>query len=355
MPIESASQHQILIKWLDLMILAVGCMVVIGGITRLTESGLSMTDWRLIGGSIPPLNESDWARKFALYQGTPQHRIINPEMTLNEFKGIFWWEYIHRMWGRFLGVLFSIPFFLFLAFKWLDRRRILMLATAGLLGLGQGLFGWFMVQSGLQERPWVSPVRLTSHLLLALLLLGLLTWNRLELTNPQGSRYGLKPLPNWLSVAIPVLIGLFGIQITFGGFMAGLRSALDFPSFPTMNGQWFPSPFWKEGMGWHNLVENSAFVHFIHRGLGTVLLLLTTWVTWKGFREVESRWMKQVFLGLLAVVWIQFSLGALTVLNSLGNIPLVFGVLHQAGAIFLTVLLTICLFVRHQTAKENCS
>ncbi len=350
-PTQSHPYNRAIVRWLDLMIIAIAVMVAIGGITRLTGSGLSMTDWRLIGGTIPPLTEEAWQEKFDLYQGTPQHTIIHPDMTLEGFKGIFWWEYIHRMWGRMLGFLFFFPFVFFALKKCFDARRIKMLLIAFVLGGGQGLLGWFMVQSGLVDKPWVSPVRLTAHLLMALFLLALLTWNRLEIASPHDS-LSRKPGSNvWLKWGIPIVTVLFVAQFAFGGVMAGMKAALDFPTFPLMNGQWVPSMLWREGFGWHNFFENSAFVQFVHRGLGTVVLLAGTWLGWLGYQQVNGRW-KYFFFALLASTWIQFILGVITVISSRGGIPVSFGTLHQAGAIVLTIVLTVCMFVRLKLAKS---
>lgn len=340
-----------ILHWLDLMILAVSVMVLIGGITRLTGSGLSMTDWRLIGGIVPPISEAAWQEKFELYQGTPQHVIIHPNMTVEEFKGIFWWEYIHRMWGRMLGFLFFFPFIFFALRKCFDARRIKLLLIAFILGGGQGLLGWFMVQSGLEDQPWVSPVRLTAHFLMALLLLVLLTWNRLEISAGQ-KQFLLKEKPSgWIRWGLPVVALLFVIQLSFGGIMAGMKAAMDFPTFPTMNGAWVPQGLWIEGFGWHNFFENSALVHFVHRSLGTLLLLLATWVGVLGYRMVAHRW-KVVFACLLGATWLQFLLGVITVINSMGQIPVSFGALHQAGGIVITLLLTVCMFMRPRLARS---
>jgi len=344
------SYRPYILRWLDVMIIAVSVMVLIGGITRLTGSGLSMTDWRLIGGVIPPVTETSWQEKFELYRGTPQHVIIHPNMTVEEFKGIFWWEYIHRMWGRMLGFLFFFPCAFFVCKKCFDARRIKMLLVAFILGGGQGLLGWFMVQSGLVDQPWVSPVRLTAHFLMALFLLALLTWNRLEIS--AGDREF--PLKNnqswWLRWGLPVVALLFIVQLGFGGVMAGMKAAMDFPTFPTMNGAWIPQSLWIEGSGWHNFFENSAFVQFAHRSLGTILLILASRVGILGYRMVEHRW-KAVFICLLGATWLQFLLGVITVINSMGQIPVSFGALHQSGGIVITLLLTVCMFMRLKMVK----
>ncbi len=346
----SSDYNRYIIRWLDLMILAVSVMVIIGGITRLTGSGLSMTDWRLIGGIMPPVTDAAWQEKFDLYQGTPQHLIIHPEMTIEGFKGIFWWEYIHRMWGRMLGLLFFFPFAFFAIKKCFDSRRLKLLLIAFILGGGQGLLGWFMVQSGLVDRPWVSPVRLTAHLLMALLLLSLLTWNRLEISANSEVITARKGWGGWLKWGVPVMALLFVIQFAFGGVMAGMKAAMDYPTFPTMNGQWIPQMLWREGFSWHNFLENSAFVQFTHRGLGTVVLIGATWLGWLGFKQINDKW-RFFFIALLATTWIQFILGAVTVISSRGGIPVSFGSLHQAGAIVLTVVLTGCLFIRLKMRK----
>lgn len=332
------------------MIFAVAVMVVIGGITRLTGSGLSMTDWRIIGGMVPPMSEAAWQDKFELYQGTPQHIIIHPDMTLEGFKGIFWWEYIHRMWGRMLGFLFFVPFVFFVFKKCFDARRIKLLLLAFILGGGQGLLGWFMVQSGLVDQPWVSPVRLTAHLLMALLLLSLLTWNRMEIAACKSDNLPSAKSGAWLKWGLPAVALLFVIQFAFGGVMAGMKAAMDFPTYPTMNGSWIPEVLWISDFGWHNFFENSALVHLVHRTLAVVLIAAASWVGWLGYKRLNAKW-KFFFAGLLLATWIQFLLGVVTVISSIGSIPVLYGALHQAGAIVLTILLTGCMFTRLNLAK----
>lgn len=329
--------------WLDSMLFAICIMVVIGGVTRLTESGLSMTDWRLIGGSVPPLSQNDWLEKFDLYKGSPQHKIVNPDMTLSEFKGIFWWEYIHRMWGRLLGFLFIIPYVYFWIRGHLDMRRAKLLLIALLLGAAQGFLGWFMVQSGLVDRPWVSPVRLTLHFMLAIFLLSFLFWQRLEISAniPDSIK-----MPVWLNRVLPVLLTLFILQLAYGGLMAGLRAALDYPSFPTMNGQWIPDYLWKSSLGIFNIVENSTFVQFAHRGLAFALLLGSTLIVIRtNALKSLANW-RFAFILLAGLVWIQFLLGIMTVISSKGEIPVFWGVIHQFGAVILVMAFTLCFFVK---------
>jgi len=324
-------------------------MMVIGAITRLSESGLSMTEWNLIGGT-PPMTESDWEELFEKYKGTPQHVTTFPDMDLEGFKRIFWWEYIHRMFGRMLGLVFAIPFLWFLIRRRISFRLAGWLFLALILGAGQGFLGWIMVQSGLEERPWVSPVKLTAHLMLALTLFGLILALALSL------RWRTLPsLPNGAEKKGLLTVGsvLLFIQLLLGGMMSGMRSALDFPTFPTMGGQWIPAFLWKPELGWLNWLENSALIHFTHRGMAVAVLVALGWFAWTRYRLPErvDSWLSR---GLLAALVAQITLGIWTVLQARGAVPEVPGVLHQIGAIVL-VGLVVAWWVRHYGAgKEMC-
>jgi heme a synthase len=327
--------------WLLLMAVAIWIMVIIGGATRLTGSGLSITEWQPIMGTLPPLSQEQWQEAYQKYQATPQFRISNPDMNLHGFKVIFWWEYLHRLWGRMLGFFFAVPLIIFASKGYLNRCWLFRLVGALILGAAQGCLGWFMVMSGLVDKPWVSPYRLTAHLLLALGLFSYILWLGLDALsaakcdNKNDDRRVGRGNPRWLIWAVPGLLGLLFLQIMWGGFMAGGKLAMSYPTFPKMNGQWVPPGVLQFTSLWHHLCEHPAAVHLIHRGLGTVLVILVAlfiWKTrplaWRGLLGVSRRC-------LPLLVAIQFLLGVSTVMLSLGRIPVVIGVMHQAVAVLL--------------------
>lgn len=322
-----------------LLVLAVGimAMMVIGAITRLTESGLSMTEWNLIGGT-PPMNQSDWQLLFEKYQGTPQHVITFPDMDLDGFKRIFWWEYIHRMFGRGLVLAVILPLIWFAWKRRISGKFILLLLIAVMIGAGQGLMGWYMVQSGLVDRPWVSPVRLTAHLMLAMLLFSYILFLALALRWAPAPPVG-NGKPG--TILLGVGSGLLVVQLLLGGMMSGMRAALEYNSFPTMNGAWIPPLLWKAELGWMNLLENSTLIQFMHRLTALILLLVFASYAW---RHVASSDKALRFLGraTLVVLLAQMTLGILTVLRARGEVPELLGVLHQVGAILLVATVVGC-------------
>jgi heme a synthase len=335
------------------MALAIWIMVIIGGVTRLTGSGLSITEWQPIMGTLPPLSHQAWMETFQKYQATPQFRISNPEMDLTGFKVIFWWEYLHRLWGRLLGILFLFPFLYFVLKKKLSRARIYQLLLAFVLGGAQGLLGWFMVKSGLVDKPWVSSYRLTAHLLLALVLFSYILWLACSLwPSAQSSSHShLRSTPStqWLRWAMPSILVLLLTQIAWGGFMAGGKLALSYPTFPTLNGQWFPPGLFHYQSLLHHLCEHPAMVHWIHRSLGTLLLLVLGIFWWKTQVYGWKSLLGQARNALPLLVFIQFCLGVLTVLFSVGRIPVFWGVAHQATA----VLLLAAVIIVYQQIEER--
>ncbi|NJK91217.1 MAG: heme A synthase [Blastochloris sp.] len=346
---ETNPHIQALGLWLYSVALGILLMVLIGGATRLTGSGLSITEWQPIMGTIPPLSAEDWETAFDKYKQTPQFRISNPDMDMAGFKVIFFWEYLHRLWGRFLGILFALPLIVFAVKKQIGPALMLKLGLALLLGSAQGFLGWFMVQSGLVDKPWVSPYRLSAHLLLAVILFSWILWLACEQTLPGRSKLlpGGKSVA-WLRWVMPLLFALLLLQIVWGGFMAGGRLAMSYPSFPTLNGQWLPPMLFQFESLWHHLCENPAAVHLIHRSLGTVLVLAVMLLWWKtrtcGFQGILG-WARH---GLLGLVCFQFYLGIMTVLGSVGRVPLVLGVVHQVTAV---VLLGALLVFWHQSRR----
>ena len=343
----SPSNARVISLWLFLVSAAIYFMVIIGGATRLTGSGLSITEWKPILGAIPPITEVEWEKTFDLYKQYPQYKLINPDMDLAGFKCIYFWEYLHRLWGRAIGLIFVLPLLYFWIKGKLSRELIPGLALIFALGVAQGLLGWFMVKSGLVDKPWVSPYRLTAHLLLALLLYSCVIWQALSLwfKEKTGMAIAAQKIPAWLWPVTLALLVLLVLQIAYGGFTAGLHAALSYPTFPKMNGQWWPNGLLSQSPLCVNFFENHAMVQLIHRLLAVVLGVgvLVYWIASCG-KLTCPVFAKGRHL-LLAVVLLQFLLGVWTVLNSLGHIPVVPAVLHQAGAV---ALLTVLLVLAHQ-------
>lgn len=328
--------------WLLVAGAAIVLMVAIGGVTRLTGSGLSITDWRPVTGAVPPLSAEDWQREFAKYMGSPQHRLIFPNMTVEEFKGIYWWEWIHRFWGRMIGVLYAVP----LAWFWwrgeVKGRWRWKLLLGLLLGGAQGVMGWVMVQSGLVDRPSVSPYRLAAHLGLAVLIFSLLFWWALDILRPRGEGVEAGGDAGWRR-GLTAFTVLLGMQILYAGLVAGTKAAMAYPTFPDLGGAFWPSAAtWKEP-GWRNFFENTAWIAFLHRWMGVLLLagggLLAAWAMRYG-----TRMEKRIGPLLLALLLVQVALGIATTVHSHGAIPVFLGTWHQVNAL---AVLSVTLFLLH--------
>lgn len=323
--------------WLVICCVMIVAMVAIGGITRLTESGLSITEWRPVSGALPPLSEAAWQREFELYQRIPQYQQVNRGMTLAEFKTIFWWEYLHRLWGRLIGLVFAVPFAWFL---WRGRiRGRLAWRLGGVLALGalQGAIGWWMVASGLEDRTSVSPVRLKIHLLLALLIFVWTFWILLDLT--RGRR-----IMTALSRAAMALAVLVFATIASGALVAGNRAGLTYNTFPLMDGRFAPEIYIDPSLGfWRSLLEHVPAVQFNHRWLAAITLAAAF-----GFWFVARTGTANRAVALVpAAALLQFALGVTTLLLV---VPLPVAVLHQMGAI---VLLSASLFAAHVLAAPR--
>ena len=333
------SERQIAI-WLLACCAILFALLVLGGVTRLTGSGLSITDWRPVTGVLPPFTEQAWQQEFDLYRASPEYRQVNRGMALHDFKVIYGYEYAHRLLARALGLAFAVP----LAWFWL-RGRIaprLRWPLLGVLGLGmlQGYMGWFMVKSGLVDMPRVSPYRLGAHLGLALLIYASMFWLALGLLRPRGAaasprvRRGLQPL-----------LLVLAVTIMSGAFVAGLKAGLVYNTFPMMAGQWVPDGLLHYQPVWRNWFENAATVQFTHRllGLGTLALVLYLWL--RSMRLPLSSVQRVVFHGLAAAAILQATLGIMTLLMF---VPVSLGAAHQGGAV---VLLSMALFALHDAGR----
>ncbi len=307
-------------------------IIVIGGITRLTLSGLSIVEWRPFTGIIPPLNEAQWQETFDLYRQYPEYQTWRTGMTMDEFKFIFFWEYLHRLVARLIGVVFLVPFVWFWLKGWLQpalRRRALALFG---LGAAQGLMGWLMVMSGLVDRPSVSHYRLAAHFSLALIILGYATWLALELrVTGRPPRVGMaaRSLMKRGLAAIGVLLV---VQIIWGAFTAGLKAGAYYPTFPLMGGALAPPDLLRLEPALRNFLDNPPAVQWAHRVIGTLLGVTAIAFVANVFRRVDDRHSRRFAAAFLGIVLVQYLLGVLTVINL---VPIGLGVAHQAVAAIL--------------------
>lgn len=327
-----AIRHRMAIAgWLFALAAAVFAMICIGGITRLTESGLSMVEWRPLIGIIPPMSDAEWNRVFQLYRATPEYQFINAGMDLAAFKAIFWWEYIHRAWGRLIGLLYIVPFAYFLWKGWLTNRLAWRLAGLLVLGGLQGVIGWWMVKSGLVDRTDVSQYRLAIHLVFALVILALLFHLALSLVIPPNRRVRVRRSlagHAWLTV------GAILVTVISGAFVAGMKAGLIYNTFPLMGDRLIPAEYAHMTPFWLNWFENPAAIQFNHRLLasGTFLLIAALW--WRCRTAHLNRTALVAVTILITLACLQFALGVLTLLT---NVPLPLAATHQAVAVLLFV------------------
>jgi cytochrome c oxidase assembly protein subunit 15 len=317
--------------WLLACAALVFLIVLVGGVTRLTRSGLSIVEWQPLVGAIPPLSQADWQELFAKYRETPEFRLVNHDMTLEGFKTIFWWEYIHRLLGRLIGLVFLIPFLGFLFFRKLTSPLAWKLFGIFLLGGLQGALGWFMVKSGLVDDPKVSHFRLTAHLGVALAIFAAQFWLALGLLFERDSPYNRK------AVALPVIIFLMALT---GGMVAGLRAGYAYNTFPLMNGHLVPPEILSLEPWWQNFFYNMATVQFVHRGFFWLLAILVPLAWWRERGSPSAH-------ALMAAFVLQASLGIATLLL---RVPVALGAAHQGGAV---LLLAAALWYAHASRETS--
>ncbi|SEK58018.1 COX15/CtaA family protein [Nitrosovibrio tenuis] len=331
--------------WLLACCALVFAMVVVGGVTRLTESGLSIVEWQPIVGTMPPLSQKDWDELFEKYHQSPQYKKVNLGMSLDEFKGIFWWEYFHRLLGRVIGLAFFIPFLYFMAKKAIDRPLGLRLTGIFILGGLQGAMGWYMVKSGLVDNPHVSQYRLTAHLGLAFIIYATMFWVALELLSPTRASHGNIRLRRIRRFSV-IITTLIFIMILSGGFVAGIRAGLAYNTFPLMNGHFIPPEIFILEPWYRNFFDNMATVQFDHRMIAWTLAILIP-IFWYKSRGLPLSGPARFSCSLLLVMLaIQISLGISTLLLV---VPLPLAAAHQAGAV---LLFTAALWVNHQLRRQ---
>jgi len=341
---EARNSRQIAI-WLLCVCAAIFMMLVIGGATRLTHSGLSMVQWHPLMGWIPPLSEAQWLDSFRHYQQTPEFHKLNPNMDVAGYKGIFLLEYVHRVWGRLIGLVFLLPFLYFLLAGKVKRELRPRLIIMFILGGLQGLLGWYMVKSGLVDNPHVSQYRLTAHLATAFIIYGFIFWVALGLLIPREDA-ALEDATPLRRLAL-ALTSLIAVTVVAGGMVAGLRAGFAYNTFPLMDGHFIPEGYAMLKPFYLNFFENIAAVQFDHRLLAETTVLCIAGLWWYARRFDLSRRASLAFNLLLAAALIQFALGISTLLLV---VPVWLGVTHQAGAM---LLLTAALFTNHTLRKNE--
>jgi len=322
--------------WLLICCALVFAMVVLGGVTRLTGSGLSMVDWKPVTGVLPPLTEAEWLKTFEMYQQSPEFQKVNSHMDVEAFKGIFWLEFLHRLLGRLIGVVFFVPFLVFAAKGYIGKHEWPKYLLMFVLGGMQGLIGWYMVKSGLVNDPHVSQYRLTTHLVAAFLIYAYMFWVALSLLWPRSS----SERHPWFGKALAVT-SLVSITIVSGGFVAGLKAGKIFNTFPMMGDYWIPPGVMALEPAWRNFFDNPATVQLDHRVLAvtTFFVVVTFWALIRK-TDLSARATTAVHW-LLAALFVQVSLGILTLLY---YVPTALAATHQAVAM---LLFTAALYLAH--------
>jgi cytochrome c oxidase assembly protein subunit 15 len=331
--------------------------IILGGITRLTGSGLSITKWEIVTGAIPPFSEDSWHKEFDKYKATPQYHKLNHGMSLGEFKFIYFWEYMHRLWARAMGFVFAIPFAIFLYRKNFSSTFIKKLIILVLLAALVAAFGWIMVKSGLVNRPWVDAYKLTLHLSLALVTYGYCLWLWASVY------FSLTPAPSPKERGVQnfsfALLVILSFQLVLGGLMSGMRAGLLYPTFPGMHGKFIPDVLltasnWNLDSFFH--YDSSTFapalVQFVHRLIAYLLTILVIVFFFKARKNVLFSSLRNAVNMLLPLTLLQVILGIMTVINFKGEVPVTLGVLHQAVAILLlTDVLLIVFLVRAKPVR----
>jgi cytochrome c oxidase assembly protein subunit 15 len=338
--------------WLLLGVFMIIIQVLLGGVTRLTGSGLSITEWKPIMGTLPPMNEADWIIAFEKYKQIAQYKYLNAHFSLSDFKFIFFWEWFHRLWARLIGLVFIIPFIIFIIQKRIKKEMIRPLLILFLLGALQGLVGWIMVQSGLEdsELVYVSHYRLAIHFVLALGLLCYTLWFALQLLVPAHQvtvNASLRNFTGWL-------ITLLTLQVIYGAFMAGLKAATTAPTWPSINGVWWPQDLSSFGgrqfTGISFLADHPLVIHFIHRNLAYLITILLGIWTWQAFKSGGANLFQKTKAWPLVIVLFQVVLGILTVLYSPDTSSFLwFGVAHQFVAMLLLLSLVWMIYLLRPT------
>ena len=353
--------NKLVATWLLVGVVMTIIQFVLGGVTRLTGSGLSITEWEVITGALPPLSEEAWLIEFAKYKQTPQFQLLNFEFDLQNFKYIFFWEWFHRLWARIIGLVFAGGFIWFVVAKHFKKEMIKPLVILFFLGIMQGAIGWIMVASGLEgDAVYVKPTRLALHFIFALGLLSYTFWFALQLSVPQtalqiqaGMHQAIK-IAKTLNVAI---LALLVLQLMYGALMAGHKAAMVAPTWPTINGDYMPSNLFSDPVFLLNFIENKILVHFMHRGIAYVLLVLVIYWTVQLYRINGSSFFNRIKIFPLLLVVLQVLLGIASLLYARSIIPGVWGIfewmaqIHQLVGMSLLLSLVATFYVMREQTK----
>ena len=314
--------------WFFTMIILVFLMIMVGGLTRLTDSGLSITEWELFKGIFPPLTKDSWNTYFNLYKEIPQFEMIYPNMSMEEFKIIFYWEYFHRLLGRIIGLAYLIPLIFFSINKVFEKKILIILYFVFFLICAQGIMGWYMVESGLVANTSVSHYRLSAHLFLAFVIISFLTWNCFNHINNQ-----IKVFFNFKNIMTKILFFLILLQIILGAFVSGLDAGLIYQTWPKMNLSYFPDDINISQFNLIGLLNDQSFVQFLHRNIAYVIICFTVLLGVKILLEKKIKFLKNYLL-VFFVIFVQVFLGILTLISGLN---LYLASLHQITSVILVI------------------
>ncbi len=326
MELINKDYKEVISNWLLVAIILVFLMIIVGGLTRLTDSGLSITEWELFQGIFPPLSNDTWNIYFELYKQIPQYKILNPNMTMGEFKVIFYWEYFHRLLGRIIGLFYIIPLIYFSFKKVLDTKSLLFLYVIFLLILFQGFLGWYMVESGLIENVSVSHFRLSIHLFFAFLIISSLIWSYLNISSNK-----IKKFFNFKNKLILVLFFLLLLQIIVGAFVSGLDAGLIYQTWPKMNLTYFPDDLKTENLTIKYLFNDQSFIQFLHRCIAYIIILFVIFLGARMYLFNKYKY-RNYFIFMLLALFTQAVLGIFTLISGLN---LYLASLHQITSVIL--------------------
>ena len=324
-------------RWLLLITILVAIMIIVGGLTRLTDSGLSITRWDLISGILPPLSLNTWEKLFLLYREIAEYKLLNSAMTLDQFKTIYWWEYAHRLLGRIIGLFYLIPLLYFTFKKVIKKNSLISLYLILFLIFFQGFIGWYMVKSGLTENIDISHYRLALHLTLAFIIFILLLWNYLKYRNQQIFIHN-KKLPSYLPIFFTICILA---QITIGAFVSGLDAGQIYQSWPLMNQGYFPDDSNLRDLFSMKVFETPSLMQFIHRNIAYFIILLFSFIAIIIYRNEDFIYLRSTTLLVFIFLFLQTFLGILTVLS---GAQIILASMHQIGSILLITTSLILVF-----------